>query len=60
MDNPEFIQAEFHVSWFIIAVVDTDAHQANIKALYSNLESALARIDISTLRLPYYTFLVWI
>jgi hypothetical protein len=28
-------------------VVDTEADQANIKVLYSDLESALTRIDVS-------------
>jgi hypothetical protein len=60
MDNLEFIQAGFHIGRFIIAAIDTEADQANIKVLYFHLESTSTHIDVSTLRHPYYTLLVWI
>jgi hypothetical protein len=59
-DNPEFIQAGFHIRRFITAVVDTEADRENIKALYSSLKSTLVQIDVSALKPPYYTFSAWI
>jgi hypothetical protein len=59
-DNPEFIQARFHIERFITAVVDTEADRENIKALSSCLKSTLAQIDVSALKPPYYTFSAWI
>jgi hypothetical protein len=46
-DNPSFVQAGFHISWFVIAEIDTEADRDNIKVLYSNLESTSAQIDVS-------------
>jgi hypothetical protein len=57
--NPEFNQAGFHIGLFITAVVDTEADWKNIKVLYSDLESTSARIDVSTLETPFYTFSAW-
>jgi hypothetical protein len=45
-DNPDFIQAGFHIDWIITAVVDTDADRENIKALYSSLQTTSAQIDV--------------
>jgi hypothetical protein len=46
-DNPEFFQAGFHIDRLVTAAVDTEADWENINALYSNLESTSAQIDIS-------------
>jgi hypothetical protein len=59
-DNPEFIQVRFHIGRFITIVIDTEADQENIVALYSDLDSTSAQVDISTLETPYYTFSTWI
>jgi hypothetical protein len=46
-DNPDFIQAGFHIRRFVTMAVDTEADRENIKALYSNLKTTLAQIDVS-------------
>jgi hypothetical protein len=46
-DNPKFIKVRFRISRFITVVVDTKADQANIKALYLNLESASTYLKVS-------------
>jgi hypothetical protein len=46
-DNPGFIQAGFHLGWFITVAVDTEADRENIKALYSSLKTTSAQIDVS-------------
>jgi hypothetical protein len=46
-DNPKFIQAGFHIGWFVTVVVDTEADQTNTKALYSALETASTHLDVS-------------
>jgi hypothetical protein len=46
-DNPEFVQAEFHIDRFITAVVDAEADQENIEGLYASLKTTLAQIDVS-------------
>jgi hypothetical protein len=50
-DNPDFIQAGFHVGRFITAAVDTEAGRENIKALYSSLKTTLDQIDVSARQL---------
>jgi hypothetical protein len=45
-DNPAFIKAEFHISRFVTAAIDTEVNQANIKELYSNLKSALTCLNV--------------
>jgi hypothetical protein len=40
--------------------VDIEAGWENIKALYSNLKSTSAEIDVSALKPPYDTFSAWI
>jgi hypothetical protein len=42
-------QAGFHVSCFAATTVDTEAHQDNIKALYSSLKTTLDQIDVIAL-----------
>jgi hypothetical protein len=56
-DNPEFIKAGFHIIRFVTVVVNTKADRENIKVLYSDLESTSARINVSTLKPPYFSFL---
>jgi hypothetical protein len=46
-DNLEFIQVRFHIGRFITVAVDTEADQANIKALYSDLQSASTHLNVS-------------
>jgi hypothetical protein len=46
-DNPEFVYARFHIGRFVIAAVDTEADQENIKAHYASLETTSAQIDVS-------------
>jgi hypothetical protein len=46
-DNPKFIKVRFRIGRFITVVVDTKADQANIKALYLNLESASTYLKVS-------------
>jgi hypothetical protein len=38
-DNPEFIQAGFHIERFETAVVDIKANQENVKPLYSSMKT---------------------
>jgi hypothetical protein len=46
-DNPEFIQAGFHLGWFVTEAVDTESDRENVKALYSSLKTTSAQIDVS-------------
>jgi hypothetical protein len=46
-DNPEFIQAGFHLGWFVTVAVDTEADRENVKVLYSSLKTTSAQIDVS-------------
>jgi hypothetical protein len=46
-DNREFIKFRFHIDRFITAVVDTKVNQVNIRVLYSDLESASTRLNVS-------------
>jgi hypothetical protein len=59
-DNPEFIQAGFNIGQFLTTAIDTEAEQVNIKAMYSELESASSRLDVSNFVLSYHPFSVWI
>jgi hypothetical protein len=47
-DNPDFIQAGFHIDWFVTASVSTKVEWENIKALYSSLETTSAQINVRT------------
>jgi hypothetical protein len=49
-DNPEFIQAEFHIGLLVTAALDTEVDRKNIKALYSSLKSTSSQIDVSALK----------
>jgi hypothetical protein len=51
MGHPEFIQARFHVGWFITAAVDIEAEWENIKALYPSLKTTSDQIDVSAQQL---------
>jgi hypothetical protein len=46
-NNPEFIQDGFHIDRFVTAIADTEADQANTKALYLALETDLTHLDVS-------------
>jgi hypothetical protein len=43
----EFIKARFHIGRFITVAVDTKDDHVNIEALYTDLESASAQINVS-------------
>jgi hypothetical protein len=45
-DNPEFIQARFHIRQFVTTVIDTEDDRENVKALYSSLKTTSAQIDV--------------
>jgi hypothetical protein len=47
-DNLDFIQAEFHISQYVTASMNSEAEQENIKALYSSLKTTSAQINVST------------
>jgi hypothetical protein len=46
-NDPDFIQAEFHIGRFITAVVDTEADRLNTEALQTEMESTSTRIYVS-------------
>jgi hypothetical protein len=46
--DPNSIKAGFHIGKFIIAAVDTMADRSNTEALWTELDSALSRINVST------------
>jgi hypothetical protein len=46
-DNPDFIQARFHIEWFITTVVDTKVDRENIQVLYSSLKNTSVQINKS-------------
>jgi hypothetical protein len=47
-NDPEFIQARFHIGRFITAAVDTEADCLNTVALRTELDSDLTRINMSS------------
>jgi hypothetical protein len=47
-DNPNFIEAEFHIGRFVTAVVDSETERENIKALFSSLETTSTQIKVIT------------
>jgi hypothetical protein len=47
-NNPNFIQAGFHIGRFITTVVDTEADRLNTEALWTELESTSTRINVSS------------
>jgi hypothetical protein len=46
-DNPDFIQARFHIGRYVTASVNFEAERENIKALYSSLETTSTQINVS-------------
>jgi hypothetical protein len=46
-DNPDFIQAGFHIGQYITPSVSTEAKQEHIKALYSSMKNPSELIDVS-------------
>jgi hypothetical protein len=47
-NNPNFIQAGFHIGRFITAVVDNEADRLNIEALPTELDSTSTKIHVSS------------
>jgi hypothetical protein len=47
-DNPNFIQARFHIGQFIMAAVNTEDERENIKVLFSSLETTSTQIRVIT------------
>jgi hypothetical protein len=56
-DNPEFIQAGFHIGRYVIACMNTEAEWEQIKALYSSMKTTSKLVDVSTYASPY-TFIL--
>jgi hypothetical protein len=52
-DNPEFIQAGYHIGRYVTGSVNTEAEQEWIKALYSSMKTTLELIDVSMHILSY-------
>jgi hypothetical protein len=46
-DNPDFIQAGFHIGRYVIASMNTEAEQEQIKALYSSMRTTSELVDVS-------------
>jgi hypothetical protein len=46
-ENPDFIQARFHIGRYVSASVNTQAKQEQIKALYSSMKTTSELIDVS-------------
>jgi hypothetical protein len=53
--NPDFIQARFHIGWYISAFVNSEAERGQIKVLYSSMKSTSELIDVIIFT-PYYPF----
>jgi hypothetical protein len=47
-DNPDFIQAGFHISQYVMPTVDSEAERDNVKALFSILETTECQIKVIT------------
>jgi hypothetical protein len=45
-DNPNFSQAGFHISRYVLASVNTEAEQEQIKPLYSSMQTTSGLIDV--------------
>jgi hypothetical protein len=52
-DNPDFIQARFHIGRYISASVNTEAEREQIKVLYSSMKSTSELIDVSIFTSSY-------
>jgi putative lipoic acid-binding regulatory protein len=46
-DNPNFIQARFHVGRYVSASVNAQAEQEQIKALYTSMKTTSEVIELS-------------
>jgi hypothetical protein len=46
-DNPNFIQAGFHIVLYVTTSMNSEVERENIKALYSNIETTSAQIIVS-------------
>jgi hypothetical protein len=46
-DNPDFIQAEYHIGRYVTASVNTEAKREQIRALYSSMKTTSKLIDVS-------------
>jgi hypothetical protein len=51
-DNPNFIQAGFHIGRYVTASVNTEAEREQIKALYSNMKTTSELVDVSIYASP--------
>jgi hypothetical protein len=47
-NDPDFVQAGFHIGRFITVVVDTEAGRLNTKALRTELESTSTKINVNS------------
>jgi hypothetical protein len=54
--DPEFVKAGFHIGRFITAVVDIEKDHANMDALYNDMVSASARLNVSISYPMLYNF----
>jgi hypothetical protein len=46
-DNPDFIQAGYHIGRYVTASVNTEAKREQIRALYSSMKTTSKLIDVS-------------
>jgi hypothetical protein len=58
-DNPEFIQADYHIGRYVTASVNTEAKRERIKALYSSMKTTSELVDVSIHILPYLFDLIF-
>jgi hypothetical protein len=54
-DNLDFIQARFHIGWYISAFVNSEVERGHIKVLYSSMKSTSELIDVIIFT-SYYPF----
>jgi hypothetical protein len=52
-DNPDIIQAGFHIGRYVTASLNTEAEQEQIKALYSSMKTTSELIDVSIFTSSY-------
>jgi hypothetical protein len=52
-DNPDFIQAGFHIGRYVSVSVNIQAEQEQIKVLYSSMKTTSELIVVSTYAPPY-------
>jgi hypothetical protein len=56
-DNPDFIQAGFHIGRYVTASVNIEAEREQIKALYSRMKTTSKLIEVSIYASLYILFL---